>query len=111
MILIVTAQPEQQRNVERAAKLGLHHRVVPWNEGSTKEQFVKDFTEAYRSLIQEKRACPATREFEAPSHNALRRLPKMAGGLVSRHETRWLAAHQSERCGFLGPLSKAPIQV
>jgi hypothetical protein len=73
MILIVTAQPEQQRNVERAAKLGLHHRVVPWNEGSTKEQFVKDFTEAYRSLIQKKRDCPATREFEAPSHNALRR--------------------------------------
>jgi hypothetical protein len=38
-------------------------------------------------------------------------LPKMAGGLVSRHETRWLAAHQSDRCGFLGPLSKTPIQV
>jgi len=73
IILIVTAQPEQQRNAERAAKLGLHHRVVPWNEDSTKEQFVRDFNEAYRSLIQEKRACPATREFEASSRNALRR--------------------------------------
>lgn len=56
VILIVTAQPEQRRNAERAAALGLRHRVVPWNEYSTKEQFADDFTEAYRALTDENAA-------------------------------------------------------
>lgn len=53
VILIVTSQPEQQRNAERAATLGLLHRVVPWHERSTKEQFVRDFTEAYCDLMRD----------------------------------------------------------
>ena len=62
MILIVTAQPEQQRNAERAAALGLRHRVVPWNEHSTKETFLRDFTGAYRDLMRENLADLGQRE-------------------------------------------------
>ncbi len=73
MILIVTAQPEQKRNAERAAKLGLRHRVVLWNEGSTKDQFVKDFTQAHRDLIRENATYLANRAVGVPPHHALRR--------------------------------------
>jgi len=72
VILIVTAQPEQQRNAERAAALGLRHRVVSWNERSTKEEFVQDFTEAHRDLIQENAAYQARRKIEDHPHRALR---------------------------------------
>ena len=72
VILIVTAQPEQQRNAERAAALGLRHRVVPWNERSTKGQFVQDFTEAHRDLMRENAACQACCEAGNHPHRALR---------------------------------------
>lgn len=53
IILIVTAQPEQQRNALRAASLGLRHRVVRWDESTTTDHFRKSFSEAYRELILE----------------------------------------------------------
>lgn len=53
IILIVTAQPEQQRNALRAASLGLRHRVVPWDESTTGDQFRKSLSAAYRELILE----------------------------------------------------------
>jgi len=72
MILIVTAQPEQQRNAERAAGLGLRHRVVPWNEHSTKETFLRDFTEAYLDLMRENSADLGRREGGDHPHFVLR---------------------------------------
>ena len=53
IILIVTAQPEQQRNAIRAASLGLRHRVVRWDKSTTADHFRKSFSEAYRELIFE----------------------------------------------------------
>lgn len=53
VILIVTSQPEQQRNARRAAAIGLLHRVVHWHARSTKDRFVHDFIEAYRDLMRE----------------------------------------------------------
>lgn len=53
IILIVTAQPEQQRNALRAASLGLRHRVVPWEESTTGDQFRKSLSAAYRELMLE----------------------------------------------------------
>jgi hypothetical protein len=53
IILIVTAQPEQQRNALRAESLGLRHRVVRWDESTTADHFRKSFSEAYRELILE----------------------------------------------------------
>lgn len=53
IILIVTAQPEQQRNALRAESLGLRHRVVRWDESTTADHFRKSFSEAYRELIVE----------------------------------------------------------
>ena len=53
IILIVTAQPEQQRNALRAESLGLRHRVVRWDESTTADHFRKSFREAYRELILE----------------------------------------------------------
>jgi len=53
ILLIVTAQPEQQRNALRAASLGLRHRVVPWDESTTGDQFRKSLGEAYRDLMLE----------------------------------------------------------
>jgi len=72
MILIVTAQPEQQRNAERAAALGLRHRVVPWSEHSTKEQFAQDFIEAHCDLLRENAAYQGHREGKDHPHRALR---------------------------------------
>lgn len=72
VILIVTAQPEQQRNAERAAALGLRHRVVPWNKHSTKEQFAQDFTEAHRDLLRENAAYQGRIEGENHAHRTLR---------------------------------------
>lgn len=67
-----TAQPEQQRNVKCAAALGLRHRVVAWNERSTKEQFVQDFTKAHRDLMRETAAYQGRREGEDHTHRTLR---------------------------------------
>lgn len=53
IILIVTAQPEQQRNARRAASLGLRHRVVPWDESTTADDFRKSLSAAYRELLLE----------------------------------------------------------
>lgn len=53
IILIVTAQPEQQRNALRAASLGLRHRIVRWDESTTGDDFRKSFSEAYRELMLE----------------------------------------------------------
>jgi hypothetical protein len=53
IILIVTAQPEQQRNAIRAASLGLRHRVVRWDKSTTADHFRKSLSEAYRGLILE----------------------------------------------------------
>jgi hypothetical protein len=53
IILIVTAQPEQQRNALRAAALGLRHRVVPWDESTPADDFRNSLSEAYRELILE----------------------------------------------------------
>jgi len=53
IILIVTAQPEQQRNALRAASLDLRHRIVHWDESTTVDHFRKSFNEAYRELILE----------------------------------------------------------
>ena len=50
IILVVTAQPEQQRNALRAASLGLRHRVVPWEEFTTADDFRKSLSAAYREL-------------------------------------------------------------
>ena len=72
MILIVTAQPEQQRNAERAAALGLRHRVVPWNEHSTKQQFAQDFTEACRELMSDNAAYRGRREREDHAQRTIR---------------------------------------
>ena len=72
VILIVTAQPEQQRNAERAAALGLRHRVVPWNEQSTKEQFARDFTQAHRDLMRDSAAYRGRREGEDRAHRTFR---------------------------------------
>ena len=72
VILIVTAQPEQQRNAARAAALGLRHRVVSWNEQSTKEQFVRDFTQAHRDLMLDDAANRGRREGEEFAYRAFR---------------------------------------
>lgn len=53
IILIVTAQPEQQRNAVRAASLGLRHRVVPWDESTAADQFREALRDAYRELSLE----------------------------------------------------------
>lgn len=53
IILIVTAQPEQQRNALRAASLGLRHRVVPWDESTSRDQFRKSLSAACRELMLE----------------------------------------------------------
>jgi len=53
ILLIVTAQPEQQRNALRAESLGLRHRVVRWDESTTADHFRKSLSEAYRELILE----------------------------------------------------------
>jgi hypothetical protein len=53
IILIVTAQPEQQRNALRAESLGLRHRVVRWDESTTADHFRNLFSEAYRELFME----------------------------------------------------------
>jgi hypothetical protein len=53
ILLIVTAQPEQQRNAVRAASLGLRHRVVRWDEATTKDRFKRALGEAYHELMQE----------------------------------------------------------
>ena len=53
ILLIVTAQPEQQRNALRAASLGLRHRVVPWDESTTADHFRKSLSAAYRELVLE----------------------------------------------------------
>lgn len=53
ILLIVTAQPEQQRNALRAASLGLRHRVVPWDESTTADHFRKSLIAAYRELVLE----------------------------------------------------------
>lgn len=72
VVLIVTAQPEQQRNAGRAAKLGLLHRTVSWNEHSTKEQFVVDFIQAHRDLRCEIAASRDCGETGADAHRRLR---------------------------------------
>jgi hypothetical protein len=51
ILLIVTAQPEQQRNAARAAALGLRHRVVPWDESTTTGHFRRALREAYQELV------------------------------------------------------------
>jgi len=56
ILLIVTAQPEQQRNAVRAASLGLRHRVVRWDEATTKESFKKALGEAYHELMLENKS-------------------------------------------------------
>ena len=56
ILLIVTAQPEQQRNAVRAASLGLRHRVVRWDEATTKERFKKALGEAYHELMLENKS-------------------------------------------------------
>jgi hypothetical protein len=53
ILLIVTAQPEQQRNAVRAASLGLRHRVVRWDEATTSDDFKRGLGEAYRELMLE----------------------------------------------------------
>jgi hypothetical protein len=53
ILLIVTAQPEQQRNAVRAASLGLRHRVVRWDEVTTSDDFKRALGEAYRELMLE----------------------------------------------------------
>ncbi len=53
ILLIVTAQPEQQRNAARAAALGLRHRVVPWDESTTTGHFKSALREAYLELVLE----------------------------------------------------------
>ncbi len=53
ILLIVTAQPEQQRNAARAAALGLRHRVVPWDESTTVGHFRSALREAYLELVLE----------------------------------------------------------
>jgi hypothetical protein len=53
ILLIVTAQPEQQRNARRAASLGLRHRVVRWEESTTADDFRKSLSAAYRELMLE----------------------------------------------------------
>lgn len=53
IILIVTAQPEQQRNALRAVSLGLRHRIVRWDESTTGDHFRKSLSEAYRELMLE----------------------------------------------------------
>lgn len=53
ILLIVTAQPEQQRNAVRAASLGLRHRVVRWDEATTSDDFKRGLAEAYRELMLE----------------------------------------------------------
>ena len=56
IILVVTAQPEQQMNAVRAASLGLRHRVVRWDEATTKERFKKALGEAYHELMLENKS-------------------------------------------------------
>jgi hypothetical protein len=53
IILIVTAQPEQQRNALRASSMGLRHRVVPWDESTTADHFRESLRDAYRELLLE----------------------------------------------------------
>lgn len=72
VILIVTAQPEQKRNAERAAALGLRHRVVSWDSQSTKEQFMQDFAGAHRDLMREDAAYQACRKDVHRAHIALK---------------------------------------
>ncbi len=84
MILIVTAQPEQQRNAGRAATLGLLHRAVPWHERSTKEQFVADFTRAHRDLRREIAAGRDRGQGAEQAHRSLRdRLDRWADLLLA----------------------------
>jgi hypothetical protein len=73
LILIVTAQPEQQRNAERASALGLRHRVVPWNEHSTKERFAEAFVEAHRDLLCDNAAHQGCIEGGNHAHPMLRK--------------------------------------
>jgi hypothetical protein len=56
ILLIVTAQPEQQRNAVRAASLGLRHRVVRWDEATTKDHFKRALGEAYHELMLENKS-------------------------------------------------------
>jgi hypothetical protein len=72
VILIVTAQPEQKRNAERAVTLGLRHRVVSWDAKSTKEQFAQDFAGAHRDLMREDAAYQASRKEEHRPHILLK---------------------------------------
>lgn len=53
ILLIVTAQPEQQRNAGRAGSLGLRHRLLRWDETTAADQFTRTLKEAYQELIQE----------------------------------------------------------
>jgi hypothetical protein len=56
ILLIVTAQPEQQKNAARAAALGLRHRFVPWDESTTADHFINALREAYLELILENKS-------------------------------------------------------
>lgn len=57
IILIATAQPEQQRNALRVASLGLRHRVLRWDESTTADHFREALKEAYRELVVENNDC------------------------------------------------------
>jgi hypothetical protein len=48
ILLLQTDQPEQASNAERAAQLGLHHRVVVWRGDAA--AFARDVTAAAREL-------------------------------------------------------------
>ncbi len=50
IVLIVTDQPEQARNAERAAALGLQHRQVKWQGDGAR--FAAALAEAMASLVQ-----------------------------------------------------------
>lgn len=56
ILLIVTAQPEQQRNAARASALGLRHRVLPWDESTTAGHFRSALREAYLELALENKS-------------------------------------------------------
>ena len=93
IILIVTSQPEQQRNALRAASLGLRHRVVPWDESTSADHFRKSFSAAYRELVLENSDYLKRRTGSFDSPTALReRLNVWADLLMA-----WAAGNESRK--------------
>lgn len=57
IVLVLTEQPEQKINAERAAALGLAHRVVVWRGDG--ETFAQDLYSACSELLQSHAGAPA----------------------------------------------------